>query len=67
MDKANKNFLMEMATKESIKIIDSMDSEHTHGNKEKLLIKEALKMDWGMGKESGRREKQNILAAIQKV
>lgn len=56
-----------MATKESIKIIDSMDSEHTHGNKEKLLMKEALKMDWDMGKESGRREKLNIQAAIQKV
>ena len=54
------NSLMEIAIKESIKIIDSMALEHIVGRMDRIFMKGNLKMEWDMGKVNGHQDRLNI-------
>ncbi len=66
MEQANNFLLMETFIGANTKMVDLMALADINGSLRVLFIREILGMDWGMAKESGKRDKLNIMVVIVK-
>ena len=60
-------FQMGIFIEDNIKMVDSMELEGTNGRQKDPFMKGILKMGWGMGRENGKKAKQNTMVAIVRV